>query len=94
MGSVLAQICEKMQYGKKSKKGKKKEHGLGGLRQRRDQRRGERLRLASLQGALHYYLARPATSERGAADLSRLRRVPAAEIETKSCGCDTKMHYF
>ena len=23
-------------------------------------------------------------------DLSRLRRVPAAEIETKSCGCDTK----
>ena len=36
---------------------------------------------------LHYRLARPATSERGAADLSRLRRVPAAEIETKSCGC-------
>ena len=48
-----------------------------------------------------YCLARPATSERGAADLSRLRRVPAAEIETKSCGCVgvwvyayAKMHYF
>ena len=29
-----------------------------------------------------------------AADLNRLRRVPAAEIETKSCGCETQMHYF
>ena len=39
---------------------------------------------------LHYRLARPATSERGAADLSRLRRVPAAEIETKSYSRETK----
>ena len=49
---------------------------------------------AEAGGGFASHLARPATSERGAADLSRLRRVPAAEIETKSCGCDTKMHYF
>ena len=48
----------------------------------------------SFAKSLHYRLARPATSERGAADLSRLRRVPAAEIETKSCGSDTKIHLF
>ena len=95
MESVLGQICEKMEYEKRVEKIVGKGHAVNEVCGRGGgQRRGGRLRLASLQGALHYYSARPATSERGAADLSRLRRVPAAEIETKSCGCDTKMHDF
>ena len=39
------------------------------LQQRRSSAEGGRLRLGAMQGALHYYLARPATSERGGADL-------------------------
>ena len=68
-GSVLGQLCEKMEYGKRVKTRVKKEStgnevgGRGG-----GQRRGGRLRLAAMQGSLHYYLTRPATSEGGAAD--------------------------
>ena len=51
LGSVLGQICEKMEYGKRVEKGVEKEStgwevgGRGG-----GQRRGGRLRLAALQG--------------------------------------------
>ncbi len=50
LGSVLGQICEKMEYGKRVEKGVEKEStsrevgGRGG-----GQRRGGRLRLAALQ---------------------------------------------
>ena len=37
---------------------------------------GGRLRLAAMQRIRSSYLARPATSDRGAADLRRLRRAP------------------
>ena len=57
------------------------------LRQRRGSVEGGWLRLGAMQRHLYYCLARPATSEQGAADLSRLGRVPAAEVETPSCGC-------
>ena len=60
LGSVLGQICEQMEYEKRVEKGHARNEvgGRGG-----GQRRGGRLRLASLQGALHYYPARPATSD-------------------------------
>ena len=44
-----------------------------GLRQRWGSAEGARLRLGAMQGSLHYRLARPATSEEGAADILRLR---------------------
>ena len=65
MGSVLGQVCEKMEYGKRVKKRVGKGHarnefgGSGG-----GQRRGGRLRLAALQVlAFGIYPARPATSD-------------------------------
>ena len=95
MGSVLGQICEKMEYGKRVEKGvEKRSCSERGLRQRRGPAEGGEASPRSFARSLHYHSARPATSERGAADLSRLRRVPAAEIETKSYSCETKKHYF
>ena len=69
LGSVLGQICEKMEYGKRVEKGVGKEStrnevcGRGG-----GQRRGGEASPRSFARSLHYRLARPATSERGAAD--------------------------
>ena len=74
MGSVLGQICEKMEYGKRVEKGVGKGDAenevCGGLRQRRGSAEGEEASprcFASMCFA--YCSARPATSERGAADL-------------------------
>ena len=73
----------------------KRERTPRGRRQRRGSAEGGEASPRSFASmCFAYCLARPATSERGAADLSRLRRVPAAEIETKSCGSATKVHLF
>ena len=62
-----------------NKKNPKREHGERGLRQRRGSAEGGEASPRSFAKYLHYYSARPAPSERGAADLQAA--ASAAELQ-------------